>query len=83
MLKIKDNLDLKVLEKFGFKYHNKQRNQYEHFSVVSIVKDCLFSQELLIVVFVDDRRINVCNSAGLDILFDLIQAGLIEKVERV
>ena len=80
MLKIKDNIDLKELEKFGFKYHNKQRNQWEHYSIVSVVKDSVFTKELLIVVFSDDRRINIYDKAGQDVLFDLIQAGLVEKL---
>ena len=80
MLKIKDNVDLKELKRFGFKYHRKQRNQYEHYSVVSVVKDCVFTKALLIVVFNDDREIAIYDRKGQDILFDLIQAGLVEKV---
>ena len=81
MLKIRDNIDLKELEKFGFKFHNKQRNQYEHYSVVSVVKDCIFTKALLIVVYCDNRQIKIFDTMGQDILFDLIQAGLVEKME--
>lgn len=75
MLKIKDNVDLKELEKFGFKYHKKQRNQYEYYSFIST--------EALLIVIYNDRKIFFLDKAGLDILFDLIQAGLVEKVGGV
>ena len=81
MLKIKDNVDLKELKKFGFKYHKEQRNQYEHYSVV-VKKGWSYSMQLLIVVYCNDRNISVCDNEGQDILFDLIQADLVEKVEE-
>ena len=77
MLKIKDNVDLKELEKFGF---NKGDNCYE------CRLDCEFICEVLANRCID---IDYCDYEyyeytnwvnNLDVLFDLIQAGFVEKV---
>ena len=84
MLKIKDGIDLKELEKFGFhKGHN------------SHLKNPLFlskgEKPDNIRISCDSRRITIdhnlwiCsgdyyNFNGEDVLFNLIQAGLVEKV---
>ena len=75
MLKIKDNVDLKELEKFGFKkirfnefrnYYNKEENDIDYF-------------------IWEDTRIIEINSNNYDreldnLLYDLIKADLVEKV---
>lgn len=71
MLKIKDNVDLKELEKFGFVKNNKSYN---------------YNWKGFVVMFVhEDRRIykylDGYTDPDYDVLFDLIQAGLVEKVE--
>lgn len=69
MLKIKDDVDLKELEKFGLvESHNyfTKFNEYD-VDVLTISKD-----DKLIELFSDDTAV--------EILFDLIQAGLVEKV---
>lgn len=77
MLKIKDNVDLKELEKFGFKF-NKTFGEYQMFSPSRYEK----------IVIVDDKHILIEDFSGfsmveyLDILFDLIKADLVEKVEE-
>ena len=71
MLKIKDNVDLKELEKFGFKkkyYYNayvleSENNKHD------------------IVFELPSRKLAFCNWS-YDILYNLIQAGLVEKVEE-
>ena len=71
MLKIKDNVDLKELEKFGFK---KFKNELYHIS--SNIYDN-------IVIDIDSKEINlscIANEKIEDIIFDLIQLGLVEKV---
>ena len=70
MLKIKDNVDLKKLEKFGFK------KKYYYNAYVLESEDC--KQD--IVFDYETRKLCFCNW-GYDILYDLIQAGLVEKVE--
>ena len=71
MLKIKDNVDLKELEKFGFTHGI--NNCY--------TKDINYS--VTCFVNIDDRHIWFgCSEVigWLSVLFDLIQAGLVEKV---
>ena len=76
MLKIKDDVDLKELEKFGFKY------------IKSI--ECferggrqLYWDDRAVYYITKDRQLQI-NSEGdytLDsFIYDLIQAGLVEKV---
>jgi hypothetical protein len=71
MLKIKDNVDLKDLEKFGFKYKeeaNRCPEAYEKNTEKGETE-----------VFIWDREI-FCQD--LDVLWDLIQANLVEKAEK-
>lgn len=69
MLKIKDNVDLKELEKFGF---IKAKNTYYYKNVFSVI---------VLMVF-DNRKIsNPTDDNGNVILYDLIKADLVEKVE--
>ena len=76
MLKIKDNVDLKELEKFGFKPNC--YNKYEKFMhgdkrlwlmVAGYVKS--------IFIECEDEESN----DDLDILYDLIKADLVEKID--
>lgn len=77
MLKIKDNVNLKELEKYGFtlEYYIdcwawiKKYKRGEHY-------------EEYINVWENDRAIHCCAIEMLDTLFDLIQEGLVEKVEE-
>lgn len=79
MLKIKDSVDLKTLERYGFIYKQEQKNQYEHYAYISKTEND-FYPVLRCYVYCQDRRIGV-NTNNIDILFDLIQSGLVEKVE--
>lgn len=75
MLKIKDNVDLKELEKFGFKFYESILF-YEYHSK-SNCKDS-------IMVNMKNKRLlfyQTYNGKSYDVLYDLIQAGLVEKVE--
>ena len=77
MLKIKDNVDLKDLEKYGFKrkYYNGTKNlvlEYEVKNLPRKYQDILFD--------IPTRKLEFCNW-GSDIMFDLIKDGLVEKVE--
>lgn len=71
MLKIKDNVDLKELEKFGIKQYGQHYNAITKFSIpyLSILNE-------------RGRKIVCYTNEDLDVLFDLIQAGLVEKVEE-
>lgn len=71
MLKIKDNVDLKELEKFGLyktkMYFNKK------------LVDVYDTEDGDLTIRCDNRRL-ICYSMVYDLLFDLIISGLVEKV---
>ena len=85
MLKIKDNVDLKELEKFGFKKDSPSwygiilRDNTEETMGISV---SLFARPRCIQF--GYRTNSECRLGSftydLDVLFDLIQAGLVEKV---
>ena len=81
MLKIKNNVDLKELEKFGFVYISKidkYEKYFEEDEKINIKgKTHSDSGEIFIC---GDSYFGVANNGTLNILFDLIQAGLVEKV---
>lgn len=75
MLKIKDDVDLKKLEKFGFEL---KEDSYEYNTCEEEDRFSGFT------IDIDDKIINNYSSASrknLDVIYDLIQAGLVEKVE--
>lgn len=83
MLKIKDDVDLKELEKFGFE--NNYNNEY---LLKSYKQD--FSQDDYVTIKKEDRSIQIShyqdeygatNIIRIDeLLYDLIQAELVEKI---
>ena len=75
MRKIKDNVDLKELEKYGFKrkYYNDAKNLVLEFEIKDQPRkyqDIIFD--------IPTRKLVFCNW-GSDTMFDLIHDGLIEK----
>ncbi len=93
MLKIKDNVDLKELEKFGFKntindtwikYTANSDNRYE----TGILVNPLYTEIKNKIVYYtnntedleDIQEDYIDLTSELDILYGLIQAGLVEKV---
>lgn len=79
MLKIKDSVDLKELEKFGLKF-NEENGRYEYIERNIDGETYIFINSWnKKILFVQRKNYdNVC----LEILYDLIQAGLVEKVEK-
>ena len=75
MLKIKDNVDLKELEKYGFVKGN---TMGEIFYEKSYFKG--FYKEK-IIIWQKDRELQVQAIKLLNTLYDLIKADLVEKVE--
>lgn len=71
MLKIKDNVDLKELEKHGFKLDEKEWYSLKEYSQVLKVKP--ISREIVYESYSTAKYI------WCDKLYDLIQAGLVEK----
>jgi len=83
MLKIKDNVDLKEFEKFGFKrmkkhYYRCKRNSYskelEHGYIEIDSNTRWISQDGISFLRIDEIEYQ-------DTLYDLIKADLVEKVE--
>ncbi len=106
MLKIKDNVDLKELEKFGLKpKYNEDNGKIDRYEKITYDDNGIFyykfrrflrflktnkkkmrfkNYEDMLVL--DDRvflngTFNRDDSCDFDLLYDLIQAGLVEKVE--
>ena len=84
MLKIKDSVNLKELEKFGFTYWENGCGTtgyaYDTIkgSITIVGKDREFDNE-----YIDARKIPVSQAlmCNLELLYDLIKADLVEKVE--
>lgn len=84
MLKIKDNVDLKELEKFGFlsTYKGYQKDLEEEWNMEIPMSNIISS----IYIKKDDRIIRLINNfkpienKKLDTIFDLIKADLVEKI---
>ena len=74
MLKIKDNIDLKELEKYGFNLYDERSNLYD--------KQLTENEEINIY----NKEINIAldgwETNKLDTLYDLIKDELVEKVEE-
>lgn len=81
MLKIKDDVDLKELEKFGFEKSDKAFKHIYNYTILTII-------DYQIAIY-KDRHIEISQNAMYkwdnklqDKLYDLILAGLVEKVEE-
>ena len=76
MLKIKDNVDLKELEKYGFK----KRDRWYEF----------YGEDVTTEVSIEDRELYLFSTGAEEIqsmsiphaVYDLIKDGLVEKVEQ-
>lgn len=91
MLKIKDNVDLKELEKFGFKITKNEwfkTNNDEAFEAIQDfetdgIKVNLAVEEYRRInfYFEEERGYNYTRFNEIDIIYDLIKADMVEKVE--
>lgn len=80
MLKIKDNIDLKELEKFGFIKVKKGMTDFSPcvkywFSLNDDEFDCVTIFKNRMIYFGPD-----CDGKTYDIIYDLIKADMVEKV---
>lgn len=87
MLKIKDFVDLKELEKFGFRL--------EKVDVLESIRYLKFIEEYQYIVINDNKEIYIVNeyvgdndyidtyTSELDVLYDLITSGIVEKVKEL
>ena len=84
MLKIKDSVDLKELEKFGF---YKSGGVYQNNLEYDDVNSAIVGIDICIYIVITDRIIRFASNdqketTNLDTLYDLIKADLVEKVEE-
>ena len=77
MLKIKDGINLKELEKYGFKYYDKT-GQYKFDEKNTIWTNCMYINVWnKKITFKQEKPVDdIC----LGVLYDLIKADLVEKV---
>lgn len=83
MLKIKDNVDLKELENFGFNIEESSNSD----SYVKRIEDNIHFEVIAIIVKGITRKIIIDSSRSyilhhLDLIYDLIKADLVEKTEE-
>jgi hypothetical protein len=79
MLKIKDNVDLKELEKYG--YNNKYSKSGHYEKVIGYARTLWIEQDSSIwleesMSYIDDEKVLE------PLLYDLIKDGLVEKIEE-
>ncbi len=82
MLKIKSNVDLKELEKFGFVL-SRDKTVYEYGNEYECITIFFFPNQKVKTLYCDMTEDSVKDTdSHLEVLYDLIQAGLVEKVEE-
>lgn len=90
MLKIKDSVDLKELEKYDFSYDKSQKTYFKHIEPDNLI-NFVFFQGLGIELYIYEKdRIIKCyggiNAEDLKVneedIIDLIKADMVEKVEE-
>ena len=86
MIKIKDNVDLKELEKYGFTIDKDTKMEYYFDFVPYNANDNYNSTYVLInkygkIIDAEEIQREHANSL-IDLIYDLIQDGLVEKVEE-
>ena len=74
MLKIKDNVDVKELEKFGFNCYSEEKQLYDK-QLYDDIEEINIYKDKEICIALDGWETN-----RLDTLYDLIKADLVEKV---
>lgn len=76
MLRIKDNVELKELEKFGFKEISVDGE------IIAYVKSFKYPCYNSIDVYTSNREIRFSYKPNLDTIYDLIKADIVEKIEE-
>lgn len=81
MLRIKDSVDLRKLEKFGFEYHEDEYFK-EYCCKIDSSEILEIQKETRIIRLYIDDEYYCCwtGSKTFDLIYDLIKAGIVEKV---
>ncbi len=90
MLKIKDNVDLKELEEFIKKHKYKDVGIWKHYDIYTGELEKIWigymwktgGHSYLISFKNEDKIIEIPGGYNLNLLYDLIKDGLVEKVEN-
>lgn len=82
MLRIKEGIDLKELEKFGF---YKSGGVYQKNLEFDDLTDWITGIDMCIYIVLDDRKIRFSahdkrETIKLDVLYDLIKADMVERI---
>lgn len=81
ILKIKDSVDLKELEKLGFSYVRDGYDYYSYTENTSFIEYeimiAISSREITVFAYCDD---NYECEIDIDIIYDLIASGFVEKI---
>ena len=78
MLKIKENVDLKELEKFGFELNGNEWYLKQLEDIDIFIKP--ISKVIIIACYEEPDSSVALHVKEIDTIYDLIQAGLVEKV---
>lgn len=89
MLKIKDNVDLKELEKFIKKHKYKEIGIWKHYNTNTGELEKVWvgfqwktgGHSYMISYGIKDRIIESAGGVNLEVLYDLIKADLVEKID--
>ena len=91
MLKIREDVDLKELEKYGFEYKpmfNPKKEEVLGYYIISFDYECIrydymiYAEHRDIMLMTDNRGVDDDNMREFDTLYDLIKADLVVKVEN-
>ena len=82
MLKIKDNVDLKELEKYGFKNIKIDGLEDEHYILEFARYEYIVISDRILKFYESDELYQMYSCKRIfDVIYDLIKADLVEKVE--
>lgn len=82
MLRIKDNVDLTILEKYGFKNVSYKNYVYRPKVDIDLNEIWVDGDTKKIHIIDCDSDVGHIVDENLDKLFELVQAGLVEKVSE-
>jgi hypothetical protein len=77
MLRLKENVDINILGKYGFKEFDGKYNEHIDGYVYETEKPLDYS-----FILIPKYNREVCCGGEMDTLYDLIKADLVEKVEE-
>lgn len=85
MLKIKDNYDLNNLKKYGFKHEKGMTllSSWDFWELNLNWAECNIATKDRVIDFFNFNEDYICNIDDLDVLYDMIQDGIVEKESEV